>query len=391
MWRPWTHPGDRVATEAIGSAKGLYLRLASTTTSRVDPLIRKIVAPAAVALALCLAAFVLATSAARAAERPSQTAQQGTVESVTIIIGTVAEPVPGGTTTPADSAPVKTAPVETTLLVPQPVDSNPGPAPEPTPAPAPERTTPDPAPNPAPSPNSEPAHQSITLQVDARATEPAPSTDAAPAAAPNVGGAPPPAHEPSVPEIVPEPDTSQGNDPLPAPTTAPLEEAPATVGDTPIATPIVTPTPPASIVAQEVSEPSRTVVPVPSEVKSYLPSGIGEAAASAVASVTSMAADALGSLTGALAEPSTAGTQEEAPLEGTPQPAPPLAPAGGGSYSPATGSGGQLAGWGFAPLLVGILALFAAILMRRDFRSYLISCEVPKPSSALLLPLERPG
>jgi hypothetical protein len=54
--------------------------------------------------------------------------------------------------------------------------------------------------------------------------------------------------------------------------------------------------------------------------------------------------------------------------------------------------GGQLGtGSGFAPLLVGILALLAAILLRRDFRTYLISCEMPKPSSALLLPLERPG
>jgi hypothetical protein len=48
-------------------------------------------------------------------------------------------------------------------------------------------------------------------------------------------------------------------------------------------------------------------------------------------------------------------------------------------------------GGSFAPLLVGILALLAAILLRRDFRTYLISCEMPKPSSALLLPLERPG
>jgi hypothetical protein len=47
-------------------------------------------------------------------------------------------------------------------------------------------------------------------------------------------------------------------------------------------------------------------------------------------------------------------------------------------------------GGGFAPLLVGILAL-AVVLLRRDFRTYLVSCELPKPSSALLLPLERPG
>jgi hypothetical protein len=74
------------------------------------------------------------------------------------------------------------------------------------------------------------------------------------------------------------------------------------------------------------------------------------------------------------------------------QSAPPLAPpAGGGSFSPFTG-GGQLGiGGGFAPLLVGVLALFATSLLRRDFRTYLISCEMPEPSSALLGPLERPG
>jgi hypothetical protein len=48
-------------------------------------------------------------------------------------------------------------------------------------------------------------------------------------------------------------------------------------------------------------------------------------------------------------------------------------------------------GGGFTPLLVGVLALLAAILLGRDFRTYLVSCEMPKPSSALLLPLERPG
>jgi hypothetical protein len=48
-------------------------------------------------------------------------------------------------------------------------------------------------------------------------------------------------------------------------------------------------------------------------------------------------------------------------------------------------------GGGFAPLLVGILAFLAVILLGRNFRTYLISCEMPKPSSALLLPLERPG
>jgi hypothetical protein len=64
---------------------------------------------------------------------------------------------------------------------------------------------------------------------------------------------------------------------------------------------------------------------------------------------------------------------------------------GSSSFSLFTG-GGQLGiGGGFTPLLVGILALLATSLLRRDFRTYLISCEMPKPSSALLLPLERPG
>jgi hypothetical protein len=65
-------------------------------------------------------------------------------------------------------------------------------------------------------------------------------------------------------------------------------------------------------------------------------------------------------------------------------------PVGSSSFSLFTG-GGQLGiGGGSAPLLVGILAL-AVILLRGDFRTYLVSCEMPKPSSALLLPLERPG
>jgi hypothetical protein len=40
---------------------------------------------------------------------------------------------------------------------------------------------------------------------------------------------------------------------------------------------------------------------------------------------------------------------------------------------------------------VGILALLGTILLGRNFRTYLISCDLPKPSSALLWPLERPG
>lgn len=42
-------------------------------------------------------------------------------------------------------------------------------------------------------------------------------------------------------------------------------------------------------------------------------------------------------------------------------------------------------------LLLGVLFVASVLLMRRDFRTYLVSIELPKPSSALLSPLERPG
>ena len=139
-----------------------------------------------------------------------------------------------------------------------------------------------------------------------------------------------------------------------------------------------------------------------------LPSSLGTNAASAVGTVRSMAASVssatmefLGSLAGVSPSTTTSSsstdatdeTQEQQPSEGTPQPAPaPVAPpTGGGSFSPFTG-GGQLSnGGGFAPLLVGILALLGTILLGRNFRTYLFSCDMPKPSSALLGPLERPG
>ena len=42
-------------------------------------------------------------------------------------------------------------------------------------------------------------------------------------------------------------------------------------------------------------------------------------------------------------------------------------------------------------LLLGVLFVASIELLRRDFRTYLVSIELPKPSSALLSPLERPG
>jgi hypothetical protein len=368
------------------------------TTSRVAQFTWKIVA-LAVALALCFVVFVLATGEARAAEQPSQTSQPGTAESVTIINGKVAEPVPSLTTPSAE-----TVPVETALSVPSPADSNRGSAPKPPSALAPE-PTPEPATRPTPEPATQPA-------VYVGTTEPAPSTGAATAApeakdatttAPNEGDASPPVPELPVWEIVPEAATHQGNGPMSTPSTAPLEEVPASAGATPIATPMVPPPSPTVDVTQKPSGPSPIVVPVPSPVPSVVtpnPSwGIGKAAASAMASVSSTATEVFSILSSGFVEPSAARTQEEQSSRGAPQPVPldPLtSPVGGGAgyfSSTPTGAGGQLAGsgGGYAPLLLGILPLLAVILTRRDVRTYLVSCEMPKPSSALLMPLERPG
>jgi len=116
---------------------------------------------------------------------------------------------------------------------------------------------------------------------------------------------------------------------------------------------------------------------------------------SAATSVASATAEVFRTLVGGSAgTPSTDATNgtQQAPSGGTPQePVAPLAPPLGGSFSPFTGAAGQLAGGGVAPLLVGILALLTMSLARRDFKTYLIACEMPKPSSALLRPLERPG
>ena len=47
-------------------------------------------------------------------------------------------------------------------------------------------------------------------------------------------------------------------------------------------------------------------------------------------------------------------------------------------------------GVGFAPLLLGLL-ISVMLLCRRDGRSWQLSWYLPKPTSVLLLPLERPG
>jgi hypothetical protein len=79
----------------------------------------------------------------------------------------------------------------------------------------------------------------------------------------------------------------------------------------------------------------------------------------------------------------------------TPEPFVPVSPDPfGSSFVSLFSGGGQTSnagGAGAATLLLGVLVLTSTLLLRRNFRMYLVSCEVLKPSSALLSPLERPG
>lgn len=86
-------------------------------------------------------------------------------------------------------------------------------------------------------------------------------------------------------------------------------------------------------------------------------------------------------------ESSPTGTGPEWPLQDSePQPVSPFTPPAGSSFSL---SGGQV-GAGIVALLLCVLAS-GPILLRREFKLLWAFCELPKPSSVLLLPPERPG
>jgi type II secretory pathway component PulM len=89
--------------------------------------------------------------------------------------------------------------------------------------------------------------------------------------------------------------------------------------------------------------------------------------------------------------PSSSGSGDAS--EGSPQqewpPPSPLAPLWGSSFSLSGGQAGP--GGGLTPLLVCVLASGLVLLRRDGLLFRLAPYEPPKPSSALLLPLERPG
>ena len=84
----------------------------------------------------------------------------------------------------------------------------------------------------------------------------------------------------------------------------------------------------------------------------------------------------------------------EIPSEGTPTPLASFSLLftllNDGSFA-LSGGGSMSSIGGVGPLLLGILILGGWYLLRRDSRIYLVSCESPKLTSAVLAPLEHPG
>jgi hypothetical protein len=119
-------------------------------------------------------------------------------------------------------------------------------------------------------------------------------------------------------------------------------------------------------------------------------SNIQTAVSSAVRTLQSTAAKVLEPL----ADGSTGASspaEDEGSLENVPKPSSPLVPPlGYGFFSLSTG--GRQAGPG-AGITLSLLCVLASslLVLRRDGRLWRVFCEVPKPSSALLAPLERPG
>jgi hypothetical protein len=121
-----------------------------------------------------------------------------------------------------------------------------------------------------------------------------------------------------------------------------------------------------------------------------LGAALGSAAQNLGGVVGGVAASVLGSVS---EDPSGPAPESADPLGSTtPEPTTPLpSPVGYGAFSPSAGGQASGGGSGIAPLFLCILASGLILLRRREGRLAWALDYVPKPSSALLTPLERPG
>jgi hypothetical protein len=382
----------------------LYIGQSHSTTIHFDPLSRKPLA-LVVALVLSLVALVLAAGEAKAAQQPPAVVQQPSTEVQQFPAKTsteysaatdkkVAEPVP-------EAPSVVSNTLETLFPAPPLLKGSTPPQPLPNPTPEPPALQPPPAPADSLQKLQKPV--SKLTGESTRPEDPEPPS-ANPGSALQQNPAPPVPLGREVPDPVPDPRSSQPtlpvSEPLPelkkpialeeASETLPLQAEPppvpnaleqagmlASLPENGPANYSVSPIAPTSPRADQRFVGSRAIIPVPLEGGLYSTTNLGHIEPSVSTSF------------GGSPELSSNDTQK--PLEDTPQPPePPLAPPVGDA--PLFSLGGAQTGPGGALALL-LICIFASgmVLLRPDDTLYLASCTIPKPSSALLMPLERPG
>lgn len=370
---------------------------------------------------LSVGAFVLTGGEARAQHLHTVTIDEAATGPAT--------EAPAGNSSPNETPSTGKTPVEP--AAPESSGTEPVPPADPASEPAPQLTT-EPVAQSAP-PGATPAPEPYPVPLVDPAPEPDEPESAPPASEPEASGTasePEPASEPPVPQPAPE------QDPLPTPV-EPVPDpgfAPEPVPESVLLE--TQPLLPDESLLSHTEEAPASEAPASGAPASYgvsdaveegsLPlSSLGDAMSSAVETVESAAADVLDTLTGwslfrseaedegssigttlagllsggeaarapvseGASEPGFSSTGSENPSENsTPQPFSPLAlPPVGSSFSPSLG--GELSSGGATPLLLCVLV---SCLILPRLISWLARAlyEPPRPISALLAPLERPG
>src|SRR5215216_4330264 len=324
----------------IGSVQRLLSlrQLQSNKAIRAHPRSRKPLT-LLLALVLCLFVFVLSSNEAWAKGLPSSTEQQQPmVERTTIVKGKqVADPEP----VPQPTLLQRMVAITTTG------DETAG-------------------------PRAEPASASQKSDLAPTTTTTTPSTTSFELAPVSVSATP--TIDRGSPEIESYTAAAEGSAALPAGLSAPSSEVWEPVKPSPARQQQV-----AQVAAsQEQSRPSY-----------YSTSGIAPSSA---------VAGGLGTVGNWLSEAPSNAEDSSSSSEGTwPAPSGPVSPEQqqplGSSYIGLSSGMGQASSGGGpgTTLLLGVLFVASTLLLRRDFRTYLVSIELPKPSSVLLSPLERPG
>ena len=363
-----------------------------------------------VALVLCLFAFVFAANVAWAKEQPSsKEQQQPRGESTTIVNGTqVAEPAPTPTPVVTSTPPVETSSIDKLTRPPAdlvPPKADPEPAPQPTSlqrtvvvtttggetvgppisaerASAPQKSEPT------------PTTESATTTTTTTPSKPAPvSASAAPT--PNLGS--PETELPAAAEEVP---AAGGSADVPSGLWAPPSEVAEPVIPAPILQQVAQGGASLQGVDSQEQEaqpgyyPTSAIAP-PSAAVQPLTQALNNVIGTSASAVGSAVAGVLGTVGDWLTEaPSSAADNSTSSPEGAwLAPVAPVLPEPlGSSYIGLfSGMGQASTGGAGTTLLLGVLFVASILLLRRDCRMYLVSIELPKPSSALLSPLERPG